>query len=334
MCNLTGVDCGTYNLICSKRGENGEVKSRKEVNAFLEIPLDNRFTFNMMKKAKVPLIERENVAYVVGESAVSLAYTLQLELKRPMKDGCLNPQEKDAFRILSIMIHSLIGEAAQDKEVLYYSVPANAVNKETDADYHQKVLEDVFKKYKVNNKTVQAFPINEGLALVFAELSHKNYTGIGASFGAGMINLCYSIFSQPVFSMSSVDSGDWIDRMAAKATGESAVVINKEKTKVDLLKSPSNIIERAIQSQYKILIEKTIQTIKKAIADSTTKVKAQEPLDIVIAGGTSSPPGFIELFKEVLNQSQFPLPIGEIIKPKDHLYAVARGCLIAAENAV
>src|SRR5688572_27385444 len=113
------MDCGTFNLVCSKRGENGEIKSKKEVNAFLEIPLDNRFTFNMMKKAKVPLIERDNVAYVVGEAAVNLAYTLHLDLKRPMKDGCLNPQEKDAFRILSIMIHSLIGEVSQDREILY-----------------------------------------------------------------------------------------------------------------------------------------------------------------------------------------------------------------------
>jgi hypothetical protein len=329
-----GYDAGTFTLICSKRGENNEVKSRKEINAFLEIPLDNRFTFNMLKKAKVPLIERDKIAYVVGEAAVNLAYTLQLELRRPMKDGCLNPSEKDAFRILSIMTHSLIGEVQGDKEVLCYSVPANAVNAETDADYHQKVLEDIFKKYKVNNKTLQAFPVNEGLALVFAELAHKNYTGLGISCGGGMINFCYSIFSQPVFCISSVNSGDWIDRMAAKATGETSTVINREKMKVDLLRQPTNLIERAIQSQYRIMIEKTVQSIKKAILDAGNKVRTQEPLDLVIGGGTASPNGFEQIFKETLQQANFPLPLGEIIKPKDHLYSVARGCLIAAENSL
>lgn len=328
-----GFDVGTFNLICSKRGENGEIKSRKEVNAFLEIPLDNRFTFNMLKKAKIPLIERETVAYVVGEAAVNFAYTLQLELKRPMKDGCLNAGEKDAYRILGIMIHSLIGEVSHDKEILYYSVPANAVNQETDADYHQKILEDIFKKYKVNGKTIQPFPINEGLALVFAELAHKNYTGIGISLGAGQVNLCYSLFSQPIFCISSVNSGDWIDKMAAKATGETPTVINREKMKVDLLKSPTSMIERAIQSQYNILIEKTIQILKKGILDAGNKVRAQEPLDVVIAGGTASPNGFEQIFRDVIKQSDFPLPIGEITKPKDNLYAVARGCLEAAENA-
>ena len=326
-----GFDVGSYNLVCSRRGENNEVKSKKEVNAFLAIPLDNRYTFNMMKKAKVQLIEREKIAYVVGEAAVNLAYTLQLQLRRPMKDGCLNPKEQDAFRILNIMINSLIGEA-QDKEVLYYSVPANAINQETDADYHQKILEEIFKKYSVNGKKIQAFPINEGLALVFAELGHKNYTGIGMSFGAGMVNVCYSIFSQPVFSFSSVNSGDWIDKMVAKATGEAETVVNKEKTKVDLLKSPTSLMERAVQSQYRILIEKTITNIKQAILQNN-KNKAHEPLDVIIGGGTVSPNGFTEIFKEVLAQADLALPIGEIIKPKDHLYAVARGCLYAAENS-
>jgi hypothetical protein len=327
-----GFDAGTFNLVCSRRGENNEVKSRKEVNAFLEITKDNPFTFNMMKKANVALIERENVAYVVGEAAINLAYTLGLELRRPMKDGCLNPAEKDAFRILSIMIHSLLGEAA-DKEVVYYSVPANAVNHETDADYHQKVLEDVFKRYKVGGKSVQALPMNEALALVFAELGHKNYTGVGVSCGAGMVNLCYSIFSQPVFKMASVNSGDWIDKMAAKATGETPVVINREKMKIDLLKAPNGLVERAIQSQYRILIEKTVQVIKKGIEEAGTKIRSQEPLDVVIAGGTASPNGFEQIFKETMEQANFPLPVGEVTKPKDNLYAVARGLLIAAENA-
>jgi len=331
---MRGFDAGTYNLICSRRGENDEVKSRKEVNAFLEIALDNRFTFNMMKKAEVPIIEMDNVAYVVGEAAVSLAYTLQLDLRRPMRDGCLNPSEKDAFRILSRMIHGLVGEVSQDKEILYYTVPANAVNKETDADHHQKILEEIFRKYKINGKTVDAHPINEALALVFAELEHKQFTGIGLSFGAGMINFCYSRWSQSIVEFSSANSGDWIDKMAAKATGESPSVINIEKTKIDLTAAPVTSIERAIHSQYRILIEKTVFNIKEAVSKAENKIKTESPLDIIIAGGTSSPNGFEEIFKEEMERAKMPFPIGDIIKPKDHLYAVARGALIAAENAV
>jgi hypothetical protein len=64
-----GFDVGTFNLVCARRGEGDEVKYRKEINSFIELPLENKYLFNMMKKAGVPLIEMPDVAYVVGEAA-------------------------------------------------------------------------------------------------------------------------------------------------------------------------------------------------------------------------------------------------------------------------
>ena len=72
-----GFDCGTYHLVSCKRKDK-EIVFKKEVNAFLEMPLDNRFVFNMMKNAGVPLIEQPeaNIAYALGEAAVNMAYTM------------------------------------------------------------------------------------------------------------------------------------------------------------------------------------------------------------------------------------------------------------------
>jgi hypothetical protein len=330
-----GFDVGTYNLVCCSRDDKGNFVNKREVNAFLELPLENRFVFNMMKNAGVPLIERENVAYALGEAAVNMAYTMsQLELKRPMAHGCVNPKEKDAFQILSIMVHSLLDDVKQDNETLYYCVPANAINEDTDADYHQKVLEAIFKAYKSDKGfKVNANPINEALALVYAELGKKAYTGIGISFGAGMVNICYAMYGQPVFTFAIVNSGDWIDKQAAKATGETPTFINKEKTKIDLSKPPTNLVERAIQTQYRLMIEHTIAGIKKGLAGANKAVHTENPVDIVIAGGTSSPYGFATLFKDTLVQANLPIKVGEVVKPNDPLYSVARGCLIAAEAA-
>jgi len=330
-----GFDAGTYNLVCCSRDDKGNFANKREVNAFLELPLENRFVFNMMKNAGVPLIERENVAYALGEAAVNMAYTMsQLELKRPMAHGCVNPKEKDAFQILSIMVHSLLDDVKQDNETLYYCIPANAINEDTDADYHQKVLEAIFKAYKSDKGfKVNANPINEALALVYAELGKKAYTGIGISFGAGMVNICYAMYGTPVFTFAIVNSGDWIDKQAAKATGETPTFINKEKTKIDLSKPPTNLVERAIQTQYRLMIEHTIAGIKKGLADANKAVHTEAPVDIVIAGGTSSPYGFATLFKDTLVQANLSIKVGEVVKPNDPLYSVARGCLIAAEAA-
>lgn len=330
-----GFDVGTYNLVACTRDDKKNFVHNREVNAFLELPINEGFVFKMMKDAGVPLIERDGTAYALGEAAVKIAYDMNQELKRPMSGGCVNPKEKDAYQILSIMIHSLIGDVAKDKETLFYCVPANAVNEETDADYHQKILEAIFKAYKSKDgHTVDAHPINEAQALVYAELGAKAYTGIGISFGAGMVNVCYSTLGSPVFKFAIVNSGDWIDRQAAKACGESPTYINQEKTKIDLTKPPANLVERAIQTQYRVMIEKTVQGIKKGVTESGAKARGDKPVDVVIAGGTSLPNGFDGLFKEVLTQAALPIKIGEVKRPADALYSVARGCLIAAESSV
>jgi len=329
------MDFGTYNLVVSRRSEDEEsVSNKREINAFIEVPLENPYTFNALKDVGVPLIERkkEKMAYAIGEAAVNIAYTFDgIELKRPMKDGCVNPKEKSAFNILKTMAHSLIGEVSKDAETLCYSVPANAINSETDADYHKKVLESILKAYEINDKKINPIAINEALALVYAELGNKMLTGIGISCGAGMVNVCYANMSVPVFQFSLVNSGDWIDDRAAKATGESPTFINKEKMKVSLIKDPENMVERAIQTQYRLMIENTMKGIKDAF-EKSKKIKSDKPVDIIIAGGTSSPEGFDVIVREVIDELSFPMEIGKIRRPKDCLYAVARGCLIAAER--
>jgi len=333
-----GFDVGTYNLVCCKRNEQKDFVYKREVNAFLSMPLDNDFVFNMMKQAGVPLIRRDdaNIAYALGEAAVNMAYTMtQLELSRPMKDGCVNPKEQDAFQIMNIMIHSLLDDVSKDGEILVYCVPANAINEQTDADYHQKIVEAIFKAYKSEQgHTVDARPINEGMALVYAELKEKMFTGVGVSCGSGMVNVAYSLFGAPVFTFAIVNSGDWIDKQAAHATGETVAFINKAKTRVDLNKEPSNLIERAIITQYQLMIEKTVVNIKKGFeANKQKNAKLDAPIDFVVAGGTASPPGFDKMFETLLRQANLPIEIGRVIRPDDPLYSVARGCLIAAENA-
>lgn len=332
-----GVDCGTYNLVCCQRNAEGDFVNKHEVNAFIEIPLENDFVFNMMKKTGVPLIERRDagVAYALGEAAVDMAYAMnKAELKRPMKDGCLNPREKHAQQILSTMIHGLLDEINSPNEVLYYSVPANAINEETDADYHSKVLESIFNAFEDDQgRKVVAKPINEALALVYAEAQEQAYTALGCSFGSGMINVCLSIFGAPVFEFSIVHSGDWIDKMSAKATGETATFINKEKQKLDLTIEPDTLVLRAIKAQYEIMIQKTVTEIKKGLEKVGNKARTEKPVNIIVAGGTSKPNGFEKVLERTLKEANLSIEIGKVIKPADPLFSVARGCLLAAEAA-
>lgn len=328
-----GFDTGTYNLVCCTRDATGDFLVKREVNAFLELPTENRVAFNMMKQTGVHLLERKDIgiAYALGEAAVDLAYAFGATIKRPMKDGCLNPTERSAQYILATMVHGML-EDVKPNETLYYSIPANAINEDTDADYHSKVVESIFKDFEDDEgHKVKPNSINEGLALVYAELAQKQWTGIGISFGAGMVNLCFAMFGNPIFAFSIVNSGDWIDKQAAKATGESIAFINKEKLKLDLTKESDSLVQRAIKAQYEIMLQKTINGIRQGLETTHSKARTENDVDIVIAGGTASPPGFEILVRDMVSKANLPIKIGQIIKPKDPLYSVARGCLIAAE---
>jgi hypothetical protein len=45
---MIGMDCGTYTLVCCKRDDDKNFLYKKEINAFIEMPLENKFVFNMM----------------------------------------------------------------------------------------------------------------------------------------------------------------------------------------------------------------------------------------------------------------------------------------------
>ena len=83
-------------------------------------------------------------------------------------------------------------------------------------------MEIVISISKVKKLGYKPKPLYEGLAVIFSELADENFTGIGISFGAGMVNICLACMSVPVFSFSVTKAGDWIDQQVAKALAETA----------------------------------------------------------------------------------------------------------------
>lgn len=328
-----GVDVGTYNIISARMSDTEKkLELKKEINAFFTIPITNAFMLDMIKKSGAPVIEVGDQAFILGENAVELALSMGKEYQRPMKNGILSVNEKEAFNILAVIIRSIIGEIPEDGTIVYYSVPADAINTETNATYHTKVIQSILDHYKQDGKTIKAFPIKEALAVVYAELQKENRTGIGISFGAGMVNVCYAMFAVPVVEFSLTNSGDWIDEESAKHCGETIAYINSAKKEIDLSREPQSAVERAISYHYQIMIEKALHGIKEGIKKAGTKANPGKPMDIVIAGGTASPTGFIDFFKKTLSTMDFPIEIGEVRLARDHIFTVSAGCLLAAES--
>jgi len=321
-----GLDIGTAFIYCAqKRGS--QVAFRTQRNAFFDIEY-SEFTRGILEKSNVKYIQSKDKLYVVGDDAIKFANVFAKNTRRPMKNGVLSPEEPEALPIVEMIIKSVLGEPSEKEELCYYSIPGMPVDADFDTIYHENIIKGFLEKWGYRPK-----PINEGLTIVFSELVEDNFTGMGISFGGGMANVCLAIMAAPVFSFSVARAGDWIDEQAARVTNEpvSKITTFKE-TSLNLKKPESQMtrIEQALSIYYNHLIQYVLDEIKKEITNSPRIPQLEKPIPIVISGGTTSPPGFLERFKGILERTDFPVEVREARLAPHPLYTTAKGALIAA----
>lgn len=95
---------------------------------------------------------------------------------------------------------------------------------EFDVLYHQQIIQGILSDLGYTPR-----PMNEGLAVIFSELAKENFTGLGLSFGGGMVNVCLANLSVPLISFSIARGGDWIDKQVARVVNEPISIITSFK---------------------------------------------------------------------------------------------------------
>jgi len=321
-----GLDVGTsFVRSCERQGQ--EVLIRSERNAFIDIDrLD--FTEVMLTRAHVEYVKSEDQLYIVGNKAMEFANVSNRDCRRPLSSGIISPSEKEALPMIEMIIKGVLGPPRQNGEPLYYSVPGAPLDAEANLVYHERTLQVILGKLGYTPK-----PINEGLAMIFSELGDFRFTGIGMSFGGGLVNVCFAFRSIPVITFSLAMAGDWIDHKAALAVGEKASLICWIKElSLDLSKAEGlSKIESALFICYDKLIGYVIDKLRTQIAETIKFPRLPEPIPIILGGGSASPRGFAERFTQVLGKNSFSLDIGEVRMAKDPFSCVALGTLVAAE---
>lgn len=323
-----GVDVGTAFLVKAHL-EGKEVKFKKERDAFFSMEISDT-TKNVLEMTNVPFIEDPELKqiYVVGEEALKLGTMIDGQLRRPLKGGVISNKEREAIKILQTLIESLVGKAKVQGETLHYTVPAAPVNADFDIVYHESVLNTIFTNLGYSPK-----PINEALCIVYSQLVAKRLTGISISCGAGMSNVCLSMMGIPAVTFSIVGGGDSVDQGAQKAVvGKrlSQITSRKEKGINIVAPNPKDDVEVALSIYYKSLIKNIVRGFANAVNSAEKVPNFQDPITIVVAGGTSLAGGFMEVLKEEFDSVKLPFEIDEIVHAKDPLYAVADGALKAS----
>lgn len=320
-----GVDIGTMFVKCAYM-EDQEIIFKSERNAFSEVEYTG-FTKKIFDDSKIKYIIKDDKFYVVGDAALQFANIFNKETRRPLSKGVISPTEKEALPMVELLIKSVVGEPRYKDEIVFFSVPGEPLYADFDAIYHIKTVEGYLKTLGYTPR-----PINEGLAVTLSELADKNFTGIGISFGGGMVNICLSFMSVPIFKFSLIQAGDWIDQQVATAVDEAASRVSAIKeSSLDLSKERDlNKIESAFSIYYNHLIEYVIENIKQEFNKVGGVPGTVDPMTIVLSGGTSLPKGFSQRFKQILDQIKLPVPVGEVRMAGQPLRSVAKGALIAA----
>jgi hypothetical protein len=319
-----GLDVGTSRIVVA-RNRDKKYQYDAQLNAFITLP------YSKLAKS---LLEKESVFHevagdeivVAGNDAQKFAEIFHVETRRPMLRGVLNPQEPHSLTVLRRIITKLAGVAGVRGQKIFFSVPAPTGTAEEGIAYHQASIGQI-----LTELGYQAQPIEEGLAVVFAEMSESNYTGIGISCGSGLCNVCLSVLSVPVISFSVPKAGDFIDTQAAAVTGElsTRMRVHKENT-FHLNGLSGDRVANALTVYYDDVIHTLTSTLRNTISSTQRLPKLDQSVPVVLSGGTAMPKGFLKRFETALRASDFPIRIAEVRISEDPLHSTARGALMAA----
>jgi hypothetical protein len=320
-----GLDVGTMNILSAQQDGNDTVFVQQR-NSFVEIDYSD-MAEQMLSRSEVLHIRKDNKVYVVGDDALNFANIFNKETRRPMQRGILSSDEKSAIPMIKLITEQVVGEPSYPNERLYFSSPADPIDSDLSTLYHQKTIESF-----LDDMGYDAEPINEGMSVIYSELADNNFTGLGISFGAGMTNVCLAYYAVPVMKFSVARGGDWIDEQAAQATGtpvDKVTSIKEDDFELDFTTDVGGV-EGALSIYYENLLDYVIQKI----AAEVNEEDVEEGLDVpvVVTGGTSSPDGFEELFRDHLDDASIPFSISGVTQASEPMYSVARGALVAARS--
>jgi hypothetical protein len=319
-----GLDVGTSRVVTA-RGDSTNPASQSQLNAFFALPY-SALHESTLKRNDAPVYRENDELIVWGSAADRFAQMFNADVRRPMAKGVLNPDEPLATHVLETILGSLVPPARSPGELIAFSVPASAAEAGYELTYHEETL----KRY-LGARGYTPLAVNEGLAVVLAELANESFTGIGVSCGGGMCNVALSYLSVPSITFSVPQGGDYIDSAVGAVVHEPATRVKaiKEET-LDLSRPPGDKIDKALHIYYDRLIETLVDELVRAVSRSARRPRSDQPLPVVLAGGTARPNGFRERFEKALRRRTLPFQVADVRMASDPLTATARGALVAA----
>lgn len=385
---MVGLDWGTSWLAAARMVPDPEddnklkPKFRNQRNCYVAVNPDEGE--RMLKNANMSYVRFEDEpsrVYVIGQDAMQLASMLatggsgnKVDVQRPMAAGVMQG-DVNAVRIVQAIANQVLKEPKEPGELCVFSVPADPIDHHEgmNTTHHRGMAETALHRL---GWTPKAFP--EAQAIIYAtqpsmetyDGGRADFTGIGISCGAGMINVSVTYRGMETIGFSLADaygagegcSGDYIDRQIYNAYGKQMgsmamacrykeqftdfdkIIDPRYEDDAKLLQYATEVAKKAsvnrnnVHWHYEVLASIRVwysKLLDYIIDQLAAEFEERRPtidgdLPVVLAGGTAKPNGFEKLFEERLNARALPFGIGEITKAPDCMNTVALGCLAVA----
>lgn len=320
------VDVGTMNIVSARRGSDGQVRTKQIRDAFLDLEPEAK---RSLKMSNVDYVERKGSLIVIGDSALTMANLFKREARRPLAKGVISAGETDAQEVLSLLTSHVLGEPVQEGEHCFFSVPAAPIDDPAqDILYHQ----EIFRKIVIEHG-YKAHPANEAMAIIYSQCAKENFSGLAASFGAGMCNMALAYQASKGMEFSLARGGDWVDAQSARAVGRIAAQMCSIKEKGVNLAAPKGREQEALVLYVRALIDYCLENIAVQFRKIRSEVELLEPIPFIVSGGTSKVEGFMDVFKQRfgdIKKRGFPIEVSDLRPASNPLTAVAEGLLVLA----
>ena len=319
-----GLDVGTSRIVLAK-SQGDRTHYNVQLNAFISLPYA-KMTEKMLVDEGIYHRVHENQVLAFGNRVDEFANMLGGDTQRPMKTGLINPKEPKGMEMIALALEEICGKARKNAKICF-SVPSAPPDGQSELIFHKHVIKGVLTKLGY-----EAEAVNEGMAIVYAELADDDLTGIGISFGGGLCNVSVAYLGLPILSFCTTRAGDYIDQAAAKVAGQTptTVRLHKESANFRIGRNSSNSIDHALTIFHRDVIEQIVSRLSQELNASQCLPRGLRNLPIVFGGGTSMVKGFETELTKALRAAEFPLEIGEVRQAKAAANTTARGMLLAS----
>lgn len=320
---VKGLDLGTSRIVlASLQGDRTDYDV--QLNAFVTLPLSN-MTQSMLERESILHYVEGSQIIAYGNRVDEFANMLSGDTQRPMQTGLLNATEPRSLQIVELTLESLCGPGRKGEKIAF-SVPSAPPESRSDLIYHEQTVTQY-----LESLGYQVQCVNEGLAVIYAELKKSDFTGFGISFGAGMCNVCFAYLGMPVINFCTTRAGDYIDHCAASVTGETPTNIRLYKEGEFSLSGLTSVnVDQALSVYYNDIVQGVVTGIAEALSESKKMPNLSHPVPVAFAGGTARVGGFQKALQEALDAADLPIELSEVRMAKDPLNTTAKGALVAA----